>query len=132
VELARQSAYYETAPVEYHNQPDFLNCAVELDTSMTPLELLNRIQEIEQQINDEKRIPKGPRKVDLDILLFDGHELETGPLTIPHPAICERRFVLVPLLEIAPDQICPRHQRPYRKCLELLDDPLQKVMKYNG
>ena len=100
------SSFYETAPVEFMRQPDFLNVAVVLETGKMPRQLLHALQEIERALG-RKRSPsaqgKGPRAIDIDILLFGASVIETPELTVPHAAMHQRRFVLEPLVEIAPD-----------------------------
>lgn len=95
------SAFFETEPVEYTDQPWFINCAVALTTSFTPAQLIRRLLEIEGEMGRRRTQKKGPREIDLDILLFGDDVIDTQELTIPHPAMHERRFVLVPLAEIA-------------------------------
>jgi len=97
------SSFYETEPVEFTAQPWFVNCAVKLKTDKTPQQLLTDILELEQQMGRQRTQNKGPRVIDIDILLFGDSVLDTKDLTIPHPALHERRFVLEPLAEIAPD-----------------------------
>jgi 2-amino-4-hydroxy-6-hydroxymethyldihydropteridine diphosphokinase len=101
--IAAVSSLYETEPVEFTNQPWFLNCAVALDTDDNPDNLLNALLAIEQAMGRHRIQLKGPRKIDIDILLVDEICVNTATLTIPHPAMHERRFVLEPLAEIAPD-----------------------------
>lgn len=94
------SSFYETEPVAFTAQPWFLNCAVALETSQSPLQLMSGILEIEREMGRVRLRKKGPRIIDIDILLF-GNEIVNAPaLTIPHPAMAERRFVLEPLAEI--------------------------------
>ena len=103
--VTKKSSLYETEPVEFTAQPWFLNCAVELETQCEPMELLAGILAIERslgRIRDESS-PKGPRILDIDILLFGERVMELPELTIPHPAMHLRRFVLEPLAEIAPE-----------------------------
>ena len=97
------SSFYETEPVEVTDQPWFLNCAVRLETEKMPRQLLAALLEIERQMGRRRDRKKGPRVIDLDILLFGSSVIQTRGLTIPHPAMHERRFVLEPLAEIAPD-----------------------------
>ncbi len=97
------SSFYETEPVEVTGQPWFLNCAVALETEKTPRQVLDGILGIERQMGRRRMQKKGPRNIDLDILLLGDSVIETEGLTIPHPAMPERRFVLEPLAEIAPD-----------------------------
>jgi 2-amino-4-hydroxy-6-hydroxymethyldihydropteridine diphosphokinase len=101
------SSFYETEPVEFTDQPWFVNCVVALETSKTPLQLLAAILDIERQMGRRRLQKKGPRSIDIDILLFDGEVINTKKLIIPHPAMHERRFVLEPLDEIARDLMHP-------------------------
>lgn len=101
--VAAASSLYETEPVEFTNQPWFLNCALALDTDVTADQLLQAVLEIEQTMGRRRVEPKGPRTIDIDILLFGDARVDSATLTIPHPAMQERRFVLEPLAEIAPD-----------------------------
>jgi 2-amino-4-hydroxy-6-hydroxymethyldihydropteridine diphosphokinase len=102
-EIVAVSSFYETEPVEFAAQPWFLNCAVALSTDKTPEETLASILEIEQKLGRRRAQKKGPRIIDIDILLFGNSIVDDPGLTIPHPAMHERRFVLEPLAEIAPD-----------------------------
>jgi 2-amino-4-hydroxy-6-hydroxymethyldihydropteridine diphosphokinase len=131
VTLLRSSSLFQTSPVDFTEQPEFLNSVIEVETTLTPTEILERIQEIESAVNNAKPVPKGPRVVDLDILLCDDLVLSDNSLTVPHEAICRRRFVLVPLLELAPDLRDPRDHRPYREHLAQLNDASQKVELYH-
>lgn len=101
--VVKVSSLYETEPVEFTQQPWFLNCAVELDTEKMPKQLLAGILELERQMGRKRTQKKGPRTIDIDILLFGNSIVDTQGLTVPHPAMHERRFVLEPLAEIAPD-----------------------------
>jgi 2-amino-4-hydroxy-6-hydroxymethyldihydropteridine diphosphokinase len=100
--VAAVSSFYETEPVELTAQPWFLNCALQLDTEKMPKQLLGGILAIEQQMGRRRQQKKGPRNIDIDILLFGNSIIKSKGLTIPHPAMQERRFVLEPLAEIAP------------------------------
>ncbi|TFB21016.1 2-amino-4-hydroxy-6-hydroxymethyldihydropteridine diphosphokinase [Filobacillus milosensis] len=102
LELVSLSSIYETKPVGYLEQADFLNMVVKAKTSLEPFALLNYCQQIEQELGRERKIRFGPRSIDLDILLFDNKTIEMEDLTVPHPRMHERAFVLVPLKEIAP------------------------------
>jgi 2-amino-4-hydroxy-6-hydroxymethyldihydropteridine diphosphokinase len=101
--VIRVSSFYETEPVEFTQQPWFLNCAVALETSATPQELMKAILQIEEEMGRRRIQKKGPREIDIDILLFGDDVIESAELTIPHPAMAQRRFVLEPLVEIAPE-----------------------------
>lgn len=102
VRVARVSKIYETEPVDYLEQAWFLNCVVEGETELAPLELLKGLRAIEVNMGSVKAFAKGPRLIDLDILLYGDSALDTPALQIPHPRMTARRFVLVPLAEIAP------------------------------
>ena len=96
------SSFYETEPVDFTDQAWFLNCAVGLETSETAEQLMKRILEIEGEMGRQRVQKKGPRIIDIDILLFADQIIDSPELTVPHPAMQERRFVLEPLAEIAP------------------------------
>ncbi len=104
------SSFYTTEPVGYLDQPNFVNAAALLETSLSPLEVLRGLLAIEHAMGrDRASVPaKGPRVIDLDLVLFGDVVMQTDELTLPHPAMHERRFVLVPLAEIAPEMVHPR------------------------
>ena len=114
------SSLYETQPVEFTDQPWFLNCAVALETTFTPEQLMQQLLEIEKAMGRQRVQPKGPRTIDIDILLFGNAVVTTPALTIPHPAMPQRRFVLEPLAEIAPDMTHPLSDQKVRELLENL------------
>lgn len=116
--VAAVSSLYETEPVEFTEQPWFLNCVVELETSLTPVQLLAGILEIEKQMGRYRGKKKGPRNIDLDVLLYGDRIVDSPELTIPHPAMEERRFVLAPLAEIAPEVTHPVCKKSVRELLE--------------
>ncbi len=103
VRVVRVSLTYETEPVDYLDQPWFLNCAVEAETGLAALDLLRVLRGIETQMGSKKLIAKGPRVIDIDILLYGNEVIGTPELQVPHPRMHLRRFVLEPLAEIAPD-----------------------------
>lgn len=101
VSVKTVSSIYETAPVGYVNQPNFLNIAVFVQTPHSPFEMLDICQSIENELGRIRQIRWGPRVIDLDILLFNHENIEAENLIVPHPRMYERAFVLVPLIEIA-------------------------------
>lgn len=103
VQVELISSIYETAPVGYENQDDFLNMAVKITTSLRPEELLSLTQKIEQELGRTRDVRWGPRTADLDILLYNRENIETEQLVVPHPRMYERLFVLVPMSEICPE-----------------------------
>ncbi|HEY3928574.1 MAG TPA: 2-amino-4-hydroxy-6-hydroxymethyldihydropteridine diphosphokinase [Candidatus Koribacter sp.] len=105
--VKRVSSLYETEPVEFTEQAWFLNCAVELRTEMGPADLLHALLGIEKSMGRMRNQPKGPRNIDIDLLLYDDETVNTPELTLPHPSMHERGFVLVPLAEIAPNVVHP-------------------------
>ena len=105
--VTKQSSLYETEPVEFLEQNWFLNCVVEATTDCTAELLMKTLLKIERALGRQRRVPKGPRVIDIDILLFGSDIMSTPEIDIPHPRMGERRFVLVPFTEIAPDAFHP-------------------------
>lgn len=107
--VAAVSSFYDTAPVGYLEQPRFLNAAVLLETELAPLDLLDRLLAIEKTMGRDRSatVAKGPRVIDLDLLLFGRIIMQTETLILPHASMWERRFVLEPLAEIAPGMVDP-------------------------
>jgi 2-amino-4-hydroxy-6-hydroxymethyldihydropteridine diphosphokinase len=101
------SSFYDTEPVGYTDQPRFLNGAAVLETSLTPVELMRALLTVEHEMGRERVIAKGPRVIDLDLLLYGDKVMNTEELTLPHPAMQERRFVLEPLNDIAGEWVHP-------------------------
>lgn len=116
------SSFYETEPVEVTNQPWFLNCAVALETDRMPKQLLAAVLGIERTLgrNRAKTQPKGPRTLDIDIILFGSSAIDMPGLHVPHPAMQERRFVLEPLAEIAPEVRHPVLKKTMRELRDAL------------
>jgi 2-amino-4-hydroxy-6-hydroxymethyldihydropteridine diphosphokinase len=109
--LARRSSLYRNPPSGYLDQPEFVNAVAQIETRLEPRELLERLLAIEQLQGRVRDAPNGPRTLDLDILLYGGRRVRVPGLTIPHPRMLERAFVLVPLAEIAPDAAVPGRGR---------------------
>lgn len=128
--IVRTSSFYETEPVDYTQQPSFVNCVVAIQTDLTPAQLLAEALQIELKMG-RQRVPgriKGPRLIDIDILLAEDQLVSTPELTVPHPAMHARRFVLEPLSEIAPNAVHPIFKRTIRQLREALP-PGQEVRK---
>jgi 2-amino-4-hydroxy-6-hydroxymethyldihydropteridine diphosphokinase len=109
-EVRAVSSFYDTAPEGYTEQPRFLNGAMLLETALEPHDLMRELLAIERAMGRERTatVPKGPRVIDLDLLLLGDAVMNSGGLTLPHPAMAERRFVLQPLKEIAGEMVDPR------------------------
>ncbi|MGI9073924.1 MAG: 2-amino-4-hydroxy-6-hydroxymethyldihydropteridine diphosphokinase [Bryobacteraceae bacterium] len=131
IHLLAQSSVYETEPQDVVQQRWFLNLAVECETLYFPLQMLGAIQRIERELGRERgagAVRGGPRVIDIDILLLGSVVMATRQLTIPHPRMLERRFVLEPLLEIAPELRHPGTREPLSKYLGKLEG--QKVRRH--
>ena len=105
--VLHQSSIYETEPVGFLAQPWFLNAVIDIDSQLSPLALLEFCQAIENRMGRKREIPKGPRTIDIDLLFYENRTVNDPLLTLPHPQIQHRRFVLEPLNEIAPDFLHP-------------------------
>lgn len=118
VRITRRSSFYETEPVEFHEQDWFLNLAAEAETQLTPQQLLQAILRIEKELGRERIVRAGPRTVDIDIVIYgDNIVVNDKELEIPHPRMAGRRFVLIPMVEIAP---ALRHPMTGRTMAEML------------
>jgi 2-amino-4-hydroxy-6-hydroxymethyldihydropteridine diphosphokinase len=115
--VLRVSPVYETEPVDYTDQRWFLNVVVEAETELSPRELLNATSRIEQELGRVRTVAKGPRTIDIDILLFGDAVIDEPDLQIPHPRMAERRFVLAPLADLATDLRHPVTRRTVREML---------------
>ena len=128
VRLTRVSSIYETAPREIVDQPWFLNQVVIAETTLFPRQLLARLLRIEHEMGRQRTIAKGPRVIDLDILLFGDAMIHTAGLEVPHPRMAERRFVLEPLAELAPALRPPRSNYTVQEMLtKVMDQPVRRI-----
>ena len=109
MEVLHRSSIYETEPVGYVNQPSFLNMVIKVRTSLSAVEILTFLQQVEHNFGRKREEKWGPRTLDLDILLYNQENIETDALIVPHPRMWERAFVLVPLVEIADEKDIPKH-----------------------
>lgn len=121
------SSLYETEPVELTRQAWFLNCAVALETDKLPKQLLAAVLRIEREMGRRRTVAKGPRLIDIDVLLFGSSVIDAPELTVPHPAMHERRFVLEPLSEIAPEVRHPVFKKTVRELRDAL--PKGQIVK---
>jgi 2-amino-4-hydroxy-6-hydroxymethyldihydropteridine diphosphokinase len=120
--VTRVSSLYETEPVDFTEQPWFLNCVVEAETKLPPLELLHSLRAIEARAGSKKEFAKGPRLLDIDILVYGDATMDTPELQVPHPRMTQRRFVLVPLAELAPELRHPSWNATVGEMLARLED----------
>jgi len=118
LQIARLSSVYETEPVGLAAQRTFLNLVAEIETDLFPIQLLTRIGKIEQALGRVRTVPNGPRTLDFDILLYGRAVIHSGKLEVPHPRMAERRFVLAPLAELAPELRHPVTHKTIRAMLE--------------
>lgn len=121
MEVKAKSRVYETPPWGYTNQPVFLNQAVKVNTYLEPEPLLKHLKRLEIALGRKAAFRNGPRSIDIDILFYDDLVLETPLLVIPHPHLHERGFVLLPLMDIAPDLVHPVKKQTIREMLAFCD-----------
>ncbi|MGH9404327.1 MAG: 2-amino-4-hydroxy-6-hydroxymethyldihydropteridine diphosphokinase [Terriglobia bacterium] len=127
VTARRISSYYKTQPVDFLPQAWFVNCAVEAETCLMPLQLLSACKEIERGLGRRPGTLKGPRVIDIDILLYDNAVIHARELVVPHERMADRRFVLAPLCEISPGLRHPSSQRTMQELLHETQDQSQVV-----
>jgi 2-amino-4-hydroxy-6-hydroxymethyldihydropteridine diphosphokinase len=122
VAVKKLSSFYETEPVDLREQPWFLNCVVQAETHFDAMTLLRALREIEIKMGSKKLVAKGPRLIDMDILLYGSETMDTPELQVPHPRMHLRRFVLEPLAEIAPEAVHPAMKMTAAQLLERTPD----------
>jgi len=132
IDVTRVSSFYKTEPVNFHPQPWFINCVAEVRTDLLPLALLRRLKGIERALGRRPGVAKGPRPIDIDILLYGSAVVRSAELTVPHPRLAERRFVLVPLAEIAPEVRLPVTQCTMREILAQIQDQSRVIRLGEG
>jgi len=120
IQVGRVSSYHLTKPVGGPRQDDFLNAVAEMQTDLEPYELLDTLHGIENQMGRTRTVRRGPRTIDLDIILLDNTVLDESRLIIPHPLMHQREFVLRPLCELSPDALNPLLQRTAAELLAAL------------
>src|ERR1700693_1166277 len=122
IKVMRQSSLYETEPVETSSKGWVLNCVMEAETELLPPQLMHILLDIERSLGRRRRVLRGPRFIDMDILLYGDGVLSAGQLEIPHPRMAQRRFVLVPFAEIAPEARHPVFKKTIAELLEETPD----------
>jgi 2-amino-4-hydroxy-6-hydroxymethyldihydropteridine diphosphokinase len=118
VEIRRVSSFYKTEPVDFLSQAWFLNCVAEAETELMPLRLLQTVKSVERALGRRPTLPKRPRPIDIDILLYENVVMRSAVLNIPHERLAERRFVLLPLCELAAGLRHPVSQRTVAEMLQ--------------
>lgn len=127
ISILKKSSLYETEPWGITDQPAFLNAVIKIETGLTPLELLQACQEIENSLGRVRLKNWGPRTMDIDILLYADYQLDSAQLSIPHPFIKERAFVLLPLQELDPELIFPDGENITCATAKVLDQSLKII-----
>jgi 2-amino-4-hydroxy-6-hydroxymethyldihydropteridine diphosphokinase len=130
VRVTRVSSFYETEPVDFLEQAWFLNCAVQGETDVPAMELMRALRGIELRMGSKKLVAKGPRLIDMDILLYGSETIDTKELQVPHPRMHLRRFVLAPLAEIAPEAVHPNLKKTVKQLLA--ETPDRSTVRQTG
>lgn len=130
IRILRCSSVYETEPQDLADQPWFLNVVIEAETELMPMQLLSRIVAIEKEMGRTRKVAKGPRPIDIDVLFFGRFVIDTPQLCVPHPRLDQRRFVLAPMAELAPDFRHPVMRKSMRELLGRLKG--QEVRRREG
>jgi 2-amino-4-hydroxy-6-hydroxymethyldihydropteridine diphosphokinase len=125
--LIKASSLYITAPIGYSNQSDFINAVAELNTQLAPEILLDELHGIENEAGRKRPFPNAPRVLDCDLLLYDNITIHSAKLTLPHPRMFERAFVLLPLAEIAPDLLLPDGSNVVKLAQQFINQGIQKL-----
>jgi 2-amino-4-hydroxy-6-hydroxymethyldihydropteridine diphosphokinase len=128
MEITRTSSIYSTEPVDFEDQNWFLNQVIQAETALGPVNLLQECFRIEALLGRQRTTSKGPRSLDIDILLYEDKVIEEAGLQIPHPRLHLRRFVLVPLIEIGPQLVHPALHEPIASLLARCQDQAQVVL----
>jgi 2-amino-4-hydroxy-6-hydroxymethyldihydropteridine diphosphokinase len=131
IHILRESYVYETAPRDVPGQPWFLNQVIEAESPLLPRQLLSGLQKIEREMGRKRMVAKGPRIIDIDIVLFGESVISMSDLEIPHPRMMERRFVLEPLAELAPELRHPVLNRSVREMLAKVTDQQVRIFPGN-
>jgi 2-amino-4-hydroxy-6-hydroxymethyldihydropteridine diphosphokinase len=129
--VLRVAPLYETEPQDVPGQPWFINTVAEVETTLFPRQLLSRIQKIERNLGRKRLVEKGPRTIDIDIVLFGRFQVQSPELTIPHPRFAERRFVLEPLCALDPDLRHPATRETVREMLDKTSKQAVRPLKYS-
>jgi len=129
--VIKLSSLYQTAPVDYNHQPDFINAVAEIKTKLSPKALMENLLSIEQAFGRERPFANAPRILDLDLLCYEDIVQQTDLLTLPHPRMHLRGFVLLPLAEIAPNFVIPKHGNVVKLAQAFQDQGILKLDDYN-